>query len=201
VIGFRRSGDAIVARLTPAQAGVVRIAVGQVVALLGGDPAAPPSGPATSGPPVEHPLDQLAGLGGPPPGRPADPALRRLLPDGYRGDDEAAGELRRLTEESLRAGKIAAARALLDTLPPDGGLVRLDEATAEAWALALNDVRLALGTRLEVTDDTDIEAEIDEAVATDPDGPRAATFTLYGFLGLVQETLVLALAEEHPQRR
>lgn len=38
--------------------------------------------------------------------RPSDPALRRLLPDGVKGDAEAASEFRRLTESNLREGKL-----------------------------------------------------------------------------------------------
>lgn len=37
---------------------------------------------------------------------PTDPALRRLLPDGVKGDEQAATEFRRLTESSLREGKL-----------------------------------------------------------------------------------------------
>ena len=46
------------------------------------------------------------------------PVLARLLPDAYRDDTEAAGEFRRFTEQDLRSGKVAAARTVLDTLPP-----------------------------------------------------------------------------------
>lgn len=37
---------------------------------------------------------------------PTDPALRRLLPDGVKDDADAASEFRRLTESSLRDGKL-----------------------------------------------------------------------------------------------
>ena len=37
---------------------------------------------------------------------PQDPALRRLLPDGVKDDDAAASEFRRLTESTLRDGKL-----------------------------------------------------------------------------------------------
>ena len=47
---------------------------------------------------------------------PRDPALLRLLPDGYRNDDDAAGEFRRLTESGLRATKRAALQRLVDDL-------------------------------------------------------------------------------------
>jgi len=120
---------------------------------------------------------------------PSDPVLARLLPDAYRDDPEASGEFRRYTEQGLRSGKTAAARTVLATLPPKGGRVRLSRPEAQAWLRALNDVRLALGTRLEVTDD------FDEQVAhMGPGDPRAAYVGVYQWLAFLQETLVLALS-------
>ena len=120
---------------------------------------------------------------------PDDPVLARLLPDAYREDPEAAGEFRRYTEQGLRSGKAAAARTVLATLPPGGGRVRLSEPEAQAWLRALNDVRLALGVRLEVTDDFD--ERVDEI---GPDDPRSAYIGVYQWLAFLQETLVRALS-------
>jgi len=77
---------------------------------------------------------------------PADPILARLLPDAYADDPDASSEFRRYTELSLRSGKVAAAQTVLETLPADGGRIRLSEPDAQAWLRALNDVRLALGS-------------------------------------------------------
>ena len=94
-------------------------------------------------------------LGNPGPAAPPDdPVLARLLPDAYRDDTEAAGEFRRFTEQELRSGKLAAAQTVLDTLPEEGGRVELTEEDAQVWLRALNDVRLALGVRLDITEDT-----------------------------------------------
>ncbi len=120
---------------------------------------------------------------------PSDPVLARLLPDAYRDDPEASGEFRRYTEQGLREGKAAAARTVLATLPPKGGRVRLSRPEAQAWLRALNDVRLALGTRLEVTDDFD-----EQVARMNPDDPRAAYVGVYQWLAFLQETLVLALS-------
>ena len=59
--------------------------------------------------------------------------------------------MREYTEGDLKTAKIDQAGAILAALPASGGSeVRLDEEAAEAWLRALNDVRLALGTRLGV---------------------------------------------------
>jgi hypothetical protein len=119
---------------------------------------------------------------------PDDPVLARLLPDAYPDDPAAAGEFRRYTESGLRSGKVAAARTVLDTLPEDGGRIRLSPDEAQAWLRSLNDIRLALGVRLEVTEDRD--AMLERASEA---GPRAAGLWIYDWLTLLQETLVEAL--------
>ena len=120
---------------------------------------------------------------------PLDPALARLLPDAYRDDPDAAGEFRRYTEQSLRSSKQEAARTVLDTLPADGGPVRLSWEQAQAWLRTLNDVRLTLGVRLGVTEEFE-----DEWRQLDPVDPRATAFEVYAWLGDVQESLVQALS-------
>lgn len=119
---------------------------------------------------------------------PTDPVLARLLPDGYRDDPEAAGEFRRYTEPALRSAKHQAAREMLDTLPAAGGKIQLTADQALAWLKALNDVRLALGVRLGVTEE--FEAQWSRLK---PDDPQWAAFEVYAWLGAVQESLVQAL--------
>jgi hypothetical protein len=129
------------------------------------------------------------------PKSPDDPVLARLFPDGYRDDPEAAAELRGLIEEDLRTQKLENVNTLLATLPLDGGQIRLDGEQAEAWLLALNDARLVVGTRLDVTDDMDILDELDDAVLRDPTGPRVFALSVYQLLGYLQESLVDALSD------
>jgi hypothetical protein len=119
---------------------------------------------------------------------PQDPVLARLLPDGYRDDPEAAGEFRRYTELTLRTAKHEAARVMLDSLPDAGGKIQLTPEQAQAWLMALNDVRLALGTKLGVTED--FEEQWDGLAEKDP---RRTAFEVYAWLGAVQESLVRAL--------
>jgi hypothetical protein len=211
--GFRRANGGATARFGAPQAAIIRDLVGQVVELIGesGDDGGEDdagtggtggrggmAGTATAGPPSEGlPVDgsvdaddlaamveltENAEL-------PEDPVLARLLPDAYRDDPEAAGEFRRYTEQGLRSGKAAAARTVLATLPADGGRVRLSEPEAQAWLRALNDVRLALGVRLEVTDDFD-----DAVSVMSLDDPRAPYVEVYQWLAYLQDTLIRALS-------
>jgi Domain of unknown function (DUF2017) len=199
--GFRQWRGGATARFGAAQAAIVRDLVGQVAELVGGD--TPDERPRDERPRDDHP-------GGPQDGRddglvsaddlaamigltenaelPADPVLARLLPDAY-DDPEASGEFRRYTEQGLRSGKVAAARTVLATLPPKGGRVRLSGPEAQAWLRALNDVRLALGVRLEVTDDFD-----DQVAHMSAADPRAPYVGVYQWLAYLQETLVQALS-------
>jgi Domain of unknown function (DUF2017) len=124
----------------------------------------------------------------------ADPVVERLFPDMYRDDPASSAELRRYTDDDLRSAKLEQAALLLDALPPEGGTVHLDEEQAESWLRALTDVRLALGLRLGITDDTDLEDEIDEAVLRDPTSPRVGQLSVYAYLTYLQESLVGALS-------
>ena len=119
---------------------------------------------------------------------PEDPVLARLLPDGYRDDPDAAGEFRKYTELALRAAKHENAQLMLDSLPEDGGKIQLTAEQAQAWLKSLNDVRLALGTKLGVSED--FEEQWDGLSAQDP---RRTAFEVYAWLGAVQESLVRAL--------
>lgn len=155
---------------------------------------------------ADGPHDPLAGLFTEGPSEPpTDPALARLFPDAYGGPDAkdpggeetraAAAEFRRFTENDLRAGKREHALALvrsLDALTPagDGGAVlTLSPDDARCWLGALNDLRLTIGTRLEVVDDEDGGGLYD---LPDSD-PRKPMVMAYLWLGALQETLVETL--------
>src|SRR5246127_327412 len=125
-----------------------------------------------------------------PPEAPAAPVLARLLPDAYQDDPESAGEFRKYTESSLREAKKYFAQTLLETLPPEGGRVKLTADQARDWLRALNDVRLMFGVRLEVTEDFE-----EQLASLDQKDPRLAAFEVYGWLGAVQDSLVRAIAK------
>ncbi|ACY99403.1 MULTISPECIES: DUF2017 domain-containing protein [Thermomonospora] len=119
--------------------------------------------------------------------KPDDPVLARLFPDAYTEDDKAAREFRRYTEAGLRDGKRQAAGVVLATLRPGEDVV-LDAEQAQAWLRALNDVRLALGTRLDIT-----EEWYEQAAELDRDDPRFPMYAAYDWLTMLQEQLVRAV--------
>jgi len=188
---FRRDGEAYVAHLEPAERAVLLDAVDDVVALLAADHA-----------PGAADFPRMAPGPLPPP---ADPAVRRLLPDAST-DREIAAELRRLTEQDLRAtkaGHLGRLRAGLLAADPDL-VVAPDDAAAVA--AAFTDVRLVLAERLGVRDDEDSDAlhalvlAGDDGTGDVDDGLRLLA-TLHVVLGVLQESLVelmLARLDEGP---
>ncbi len=113
-----------------------------------------------------------------------DPSLRRLFPPAYDDDaDERA--YRELTGDSLLQGR----REALELLAQTAGRERLSAEEADAWLRALNDLRLVLGTRLDVQEDT---------FASEPDlnDPRGHALAVYGYLSWLQEQLVEALSRD-----
>jgi hypothetical protein len=169
---MRKGGVSL--RLEAEEAALVRALMEQLLALL--DQDAPGKG------------DELAAVGiTDRASQPEDPVLARLFPNAYREDAEAAGEFRRYTELGLRDGKREAAQTVLSTL--DRGLETvLSHDEAQTWLRALNDVRLALGTRLDIT-----EEWYDEVAELDPDDPRTPMFAAYDWLTMLQESLVRAV--------
>jgi hypothetical protein len=112
---------------------------------------------------------------------PEDPSLERLFPPAY-DDDESEAEYRRLMGDELLDGRRKALRVLEETLDRD----RLSAEQAQAWLAALNDLRLVLGTRLDVRDETLL-------AGLRPDDPRAPELAVYAYLSWLQEQLVEAL--------
>jgi hypothetical protein len=112
---------------------------------------------------------------------PADPELRRLFPPAYEDDEESEVEFRRLMHEELLAGRREALQVLAESARSD----RLSSEQLDAWLRALTDLRLALGTRLGVTEET-YDREID------PDDPRAFELSVFAYLSWLQEHAVAA---------
>jgi hypothetical protein len=160
---FRPRGDALVARLDPAEAGVLGMLLDQLEMLLDSDDA-----------------------GG-------DAVLARLLPDGNRNDAEAAAEYRELTESSLRSGKADDLAMVRASLPDGGGDVVLDPDQAAAWLRSTNDLRLALGTRLEISEDTEPPDDV-----VDEESQQLA---VYYWLTSLQGSLVDALIDGRAGQR
>ena len=175
---FHRTSRGIEARFHRHDVQVLRQLLGWIAGLL-----AEEADPDAS----TDPLEAIVGVDTRARERPDDPVLARLLPDAY-DDADAASEYRRYTERGLREGKVEAARTALATLER-GGRVVLDDEQAQAWLTALNDLRLALGVRLDVTDDTG-----DEIDRLPEDDPRKRSLIVFSWLGWLQETLVESVA-------
>ena len=174
----RRRGDTVSADVEPFEAVLLTTLATDLIDLLGADEEQD-----------EDTLAALVGLSSGPVERPRDPALARRLPDAYGDDPDAAADFRRYTELDLRAGKKQAAGTVLATLAPlleGGGRLVLDRDQVDAWLGTLNDLRLVLGTRLEVTEDTPLEVPDDD--------PRAQALLVYGWLGWLQESLLSCIS-------
>lgn len=111
-----------------------------------------------------------------------DPAVARLNPSACLDDAEVDAEYHEMMDDDLNAGRLEALAAFEGTVDE----TRLDEEQALAWLRAVNDLRLLLGTRLDVSDDP-----AERRVA--PDDPRAPGFALYDYLSLLTQELVEAL--------
>lgn len=150
-----------------------------------------PDGDGASGTEAD-PLEAMVGID-PNAQRPQDPALARLLPDAYLGDDEASDEFRRFTERSLRETKLAHASTVQDTLRRSGDTIVLSPDEAMSWLGFLNDARITLGVRIEITEDNH-----EELAALADDDPRLASFQVYDWLTYLQDSLIRALEAQEP---
>ena len=117
-------------------------------------------------------------------GAPGDPSLRRLFPPAYDEEDDERG-YRELMGDELLDGRLAALELVAETLDRD----RLSAEEADTWLRALNDLRLVLGTRLDVQEDT-------FATELRSDDPRAPALAVYAYLSWIQEQLVEALSSD-----
>jgi len=123
-----------------------------------------------------------------------DPVLRRLFPNAYPHDAAASSDFRRFTERGLKTKKVLEAQLVLDRLAATQDGVRrlqIPYEEAEAWLRTLTGVRLAVATRLGITDADSAEqlAELSD------DDPRAFMLSVYEWLGFAQETLIEALSD------
>lgn len=111
-----------------------------------------------------------------------DPAVARLLPDAY-DDPEDAREFRRFTENDLRQSKMQHAMTVVEEIERSGEKVAVT--STDSWLGLLNDARIAIGTRIQISEDNH------EELAGLPDGdPRSGLFHVYDWLTFLQESLV-----------
>ena len=179
--GFHRHGDnAFVAEFSESEREVLINLVEQIIELLA---------ERTD----NHVDDQLAAMVGitthdtPP----DDEVLLRLLPNAY-ADQVDASEFRRYTESTLRAKKYAHSMSMRMGLKSAvDGIIEVDHDGANDWLGAMNDIRLALGVRLNVEQNSPDELEL-----LAPDDPMRGVYAVYSWLGWLQESLIIALMDE-----
>ena len=112
----------------------------------------------------------------------ADPGVRRLFPSAYADDAARDAEYREMVHDDLLAGRLGA----LDVVDATVGARNVDEAQLLAWMGAVNDLRLVLGTRLDVSEETALDA--------DPEDPDAPALAVYQYLSFLLESIVDALS-------
>ncbi|MEA2463997.1 MAG: hypothetical protein QOJ98_1744 [Acidobacteriota bacterium] len=108
--------------------------------------------------------------------------LERLFPPGYANDPDREQEYQQLTHDELLTKRLASVDIVEQTVTQRS----LDEDQINAWMGAVNDLRLVLGTRLDVTEEMD-DIELDD--------PRAAAFAVYHYLTHLLAEIVNALAD------
>ncbi|KNC18632.1 hypothetical protein AC792_11005 [Arthrobacter sp. RIT-PI-e] len=179
---FRSTRRGITGALEPGEARLLGALLGDVIALL-----EPETGPS------EDPLAALVGMSGTDAdaAAPDDSAVRRLLPDAVRDDDDEALSFRRLTERSLREQKIGALRS--SALMIESSPMSLNDEQARYLAQALNDVRLVLADRLSIETEADAERLHEVADAKDVDDVDSYLALVYNFVTWLQESLVQAM--------
>jgi Domain of unknown function (DUF2017) len=109
-----------------------------------------------------------------------DPALRRLFPTAHPNDPGAEKEFRSLVGRELEESKAQS----LETLAKTAGSTELSQEEMEAWLRALNDVRLWLGTLLDIKEDETAEE------------PEDSPHILYHVLTALQSLVIDALSGE-----
>jgi hypothetical protein len=179
--GFHRHGDnAFVAEFSESEREVLINLVEQIIELLG----------ERTDNHVDDPLAAMVGItthDSPP----EDEVLLRLLPNAY-ADQVDAAEFRRYTESTLRGKKYAHSMSMRITLKSSvDGIIEVDHDGANDWLGAMNDIRLALGVRLKVEQNSHEELEL-----LAPDDPMRGVYAVYSWLGWLQESLIVALMDE-----
>ena len=111
---------------------------------------------------------------------PKDEAFRRLFPPAYLNDPKAEQEYRHLVGSELDEQRALA----LETLAKTADATELTEEELLAWLRALNDIRLWLGTLLDVTED---ESELE---------PEDPPHMLYHALTALQAIVIDVLSGE-----
>ena len=110
------------------------------------------------------------------------PDVRRLRPPAYADDPLKEAEYRGLMDDELSSGRLHSIAIFEETIDAE----RLDEEQATAWLGAVNDMRLVLGTELDVTEEMPMDVPESD--------PRFQHLAIYGYLTFIEGLLIEALA-------
>jgi hypothetical protein len=110
-----------------------------------------------------------------------DDTLRRLFPPAYADDAEHQAEYKALVHDELLEKRLAAIDVVEQSVSAD----ELDAEQLAAWMGAVNDLRLMLGTYLDVAEDMD---------PVDEDDPNAPAYAVYDYLTMLLSQIVDAMA-------
>jgi len=119
----------------------------------------------------------------------SDPSIARLFPAAYKDDPLGSLEFETNLGDTPRNGKLAA----IDTLERTVEASELTEEELLVWMGAVNDFRLLLGTRIDITEES---TERDY-----PEGdPNHDAFQVYVYLTWLQDRMLRALGEPEVPR-
>jgi hypothetical protein len=107
--------------------------------------------------------------------------VERLFPPAYANDPERDSEYRAMVHDDLLEKRLES----VDIVERTAAAKSLTEEEVTAWMGAINDLRLVLGTRLDVSEDPD---------PISLDDPRAPAFAVYQYLTHLLAEIVHALS-------
>jgi hypothetical protein len=163
-------GGAAVA-LDEVEISIIRSLAVQLLELIGPGPAEDAD---------DDPLAELFAEG--PSEPPKDPVLQRLFPDAY-SDPEGTPSAREAEEQRAYSSEFR-------RFTGEGGAVpKLSAEDSRHWLGCLNDLRLAIGSRLDVVD----EEDTDLLYRLPDEDPRKPMVMAYLWLGGLQDSLVTTL--------
>ena len=114
----------------------------------------------------------------------SDPSIARLFPAAYKDDPLQSLEFETNLGDTPRSGKLAA----IDTLERTVEATELTEEELLVWMGAVNDFRLLLGTRIDITEES-----------TEQDYPEGDAnhdaFQVYAYLTWLEDRMLRALGE------
>jgi hypothetical protein len=114
---------------------------------------------------------------------PDDDRLRRLYPTAYHNDPEHDAEYQGYMRDELSQSRMASIAVVQEVLASE---IPITESQLHAFMTVLNNLRLVLGTLLDVGEDDD---------EPDEDDPAFGQWQLYSYLGWLLEWTVSALTE------